>query len=178
MRGARGEAEKINRPRGEIDFYKLALTTKHQGAEILRKPAMEVPKITEEIRNLCARMLDVTRRDPKCWGIAAPQVNRPYRIITVQDNDGMVYCFVNPTLTPREGSLKQVEYEGCYSLPDKRVKIERWTAVEVTGIAPFGTESKVVFTGMAARAAQHEMDHLSGTLIDTYGEPEDWKRKS
>jgi peptide deformylase len=167
QRGARQEAAKLAARNAPIDFHKLALTINHANAEgTLRVPAEPVEEITEYVRSICARMTDVTRRDAGCAGMAAPQVGVSWRIIAVKDNDGMVYCFINPTVTPREGAFLVPEHEGCYSIPNRRFRVKRWSAVVVEGQAPFGPDFRHEFTGTAARAAQHEMDHLEGILVD------------
>lgn len=165
-------------PLKRVDFYDIALTVDTPTGKKLRERAAEVEEITQEIFELCSRLLWVTERDRQCLGIAAPQVGAWVRIFTVKQRkdtsrDGpgdRIYCFVNPTVEPASGALSSSETEGCYSMPGRKVLVERRTAVIVRGLSPDGSRIEVKLIGQAARAAQHEMDHLDGILIDHYGE--------
>lgn len=173
-------------PKARVDFYEIALTVDHPNGEKLRERAVEVAEMTQGIFALCARLMYVTEHDKHCLGIAAPQVGAWVRVFTVKQradsrHDGpgdRVYCFVNPTVESAEGSLAVREVEGCFSMPGKKLLVERRSSVIVRGLSPTGTEVEVKLNGQAARAAQHEMDHLDGILIDHYGalldvQPED-----
>ena len=154
-----------------VNFYEVALNANGEGGEILRKPSVEVEQpMSEEMFDLCGRLVWVTKHDPNCLGIAAPQVGVPVRIMTMRDNDGTVWCIVNPTVEHDQGALRYSEYEGCFSLPDENAMVERWTSVTVRGLAPSGDPFERKFNGRAARVAQHEMDHLDGVMIDSHGE--------
>ena len=55
--------------------------------------------------------------------------------------------------------------EGCLCLPGINVDVERSARVRVTGLDPKGEEVDIDADDLLARALQHEIDHLSGTLI-------------
>ncbi|SDZ55441.1 peptide deformylase [Jannaschia faecimaris] len=70
--------------------------------------------------------------------------------------------FVNPEITQRQG--RQVNIEGCLSIPDTPRRIERPARVRLAFDGPTGRRSED-FSGFAAACVCHEMDHLNGVLI-------------
>ena len=70
---------------------------------------------------------------------------------------------INPSFVERDGM--QLEEEGCLSVPDFNATVVRPSRVVVKGLDRTGTESQREGEGLLARAFQHEMDHLDGTLF-------------
>jgi len=70
---------------------------------------------------------------------------------------------INPEFVERDGV--QLEEEGCLSVPGFNATVVRPTRVVVKGLDRHGSEQQVEGTGLLARAFQHEMDHLEGTLF-------------
>jgi len=70
---------------------------------------------------------------------------------------------VNPEIIDREG--KQLEEEGCLSLPDIREKVHRSAWVKVRAQNEKGEFFEVEGEELLARALQHEIDHLHGILF-------------
>lgn len=56
-------------------------------------------------------------------------------------------------------------WEGCLSVPGMRGWVERPTEVVLTGLDEKGEPIERKLTGLAARVAQHELDHLDGVLF-------------
>jgi len=56
-------------------------------------------------------------------------------------------------------------WEGCLSVPGLRGWVERPRAVRLRGLDEHGTAREVELDGLAARIAQHELDHLDGILF-------------
>ena len=71
--------------------------------------------------------------------------------------------FINPEFVEREGM--QLEEEGCLSLPGFNATVVRPSKVVIKGLDRMGADQKREGTGLLARAFQHEMDHLDGTLF-------------
>jgi peptide deformylase len=71
--------------------------------------------------------------------------------------------FVNPEFVSREGM--QLEEEGCLSLPGFTATVARPIKATLRGLDRHGVERTVDAEGLLARAFQHEMDHLDGTLF-------------
>ena len=59
----------------------------------------------------------------------------------------------------------QLEEEGCLSVPGFEATVVRPARVIVQGLDRHGTSQTCEGTGLLARAFQHEMDHLDGTLF-------------
>jgi peptide deformylase len=55
--------------------------------------------------------------------------------------------------------------EGCLSFPDIRGSVQRPWSVLVEYLTPDGESRCDLFHGFLARAVQHELDHLAGTLF-------------
>ncbi len=70
---------------------------------------------------------------------------------------------INPEIIEREG--KQVEEEGCLSLPEIREKVQRAAWVKVQAQDVNGEWFEVEGEELLARAMQHEIDHLDGILF-------------
>ena len=101
-------------------------------------------------------------------GLAAPQVGVPlapvrHRHLGRPRPDGLI-ILINPEFVERDGM--QLEEEGCLSVPglqrDRRAARSAWRSRASTAT---GHERIVEGTDLLARAFQHEMDHLDGTLF-------------
>jgi peptide deformylase len=58
-----------------------------------------------------------------------------------------------------------VHEEGCLSIPDVRVDIERPGSLRVRFLDRDGKPQELEAEGLLATAIQHEIDHLNGRLI-------------
>jgi peptide deformylase len=70
---------------------------------------------------------------------------------------------VNPEFVERDGM--QLEEEGCLSVPGFNATVVRPMRSRIKGLDRNGTPIEHEGTGLLARAFQHEMDHLDGTLF-------------
>ena len=136
------------------------------GADVLHRPAAKVAEITPDIHQLVDDMIQTMYAAPGV-GLAAPQVGVPLRIfvvdISVGRNPADLLTFVNPEFVEREGM--QLEEEGCLSVPGFNATVARPERAIVKGLDRDGVEHVVDGKGLLARAFQHEMDHLDGTLF-------------
>jgi peptide deformylase len=136
------------------------------GDQILHDPARPVEAVTSEIERLIDDMIETMYAAPGI-GLAAPQVGVPLRVFVVDLSLGRVpaelIVMVNPEFVEREGM--QLEEEGCLSLPGFNATVVRPTRVVVKGWDRSGAEHRREGHGLLARAFQHEMDHLDGTLF-------------
>jgi peptide deformylase len=96
-------------------------------------------------------------------GLAAPQVGLKERIITLDIGDGLIYI-INPEIILNSKD-KNKDEEGCLSLPGVYLEIERNDKITLKYHNEYKKEVKKVFKDLAARAVQHEIDHLDGILI-------------
>jgi peptide deformylase len=136
------------------------------GDEILHRPAERVDAMTPELQVLIDDMIDTMYAAPGV-GLAAPQVGVALRIFVVDISVGRrsedLLVFVNPEFVEREGM--QLEEEGCLSVPGFTATVARPARSVIKGLDRQGTERIVEGRELLARALQHEMDHLDGTLF-------------
>jgi peptide deformylase len=136
------------------------------GAPTLHRPAEPVPSVDEEVRALVDDLVHTMYAAPGI-GLAAPQVGVPLRVFVVDvsagRSTGELIVMINPTFVERDGM--QVEDEGCLSVPGFNASVVRPARAIVRGLDREGNERTVEGTGLLARAFQHEMDHLDGTLF-------------
>jgi len=132
----------------------------------LHETARAVEGVTAEVDRLVEDMIETMYAAPGI-GLAAPQVGVPLRIFVVdlsagRDPGGLIVS-INPEFSEVEGV--QLEEEGCLSLPGFNATVVRPTRVVVRGLDRQGVPQVHEGTGLLARAFQHEMDHLDGTLF-------------
>ena len=136
------------------------------GDSTLHDKAVDVGAITPDIDILINDMIETMYAAPGV-GLAAPQVGVALRIFVVDITLGREpagpIVMINPTFVTRDGM--QLEEEGCLSVPGFEATVVRPTRVVVKGLDRDGTEHEHEGTGLLARAFQHEMDHLDGTLF-------------
>jgi peptide deformylase len=136
------------------------------GESPLHERAAPVDAITPEIDRLVEDMVETMYAAPGI-GLAAPQLGVMQRIFVVdlslgRDAAGLI-TFVNPEFVTREGM--QIEEEGCLSVPGFNATVVRPSRAVVKGLDRRGQPIEVDGSGLLARAFQHEMDHLDGTLF-------------
>jgi len=136
------------------------------GYPVLTRPAEGVTDVTDETRRLIDDMIETMYAAPGI-GLAAPQIGVPLRVcvidITGGRRGGEVITLVNPQFVERTGM--QLEEEGCLSLPGHNATVARPERAVVRGLDRNGREITIDGTGLLARALQHEIDHLDGTLF-------------
>lgn len=137
---------------------------------ILRKTSAPVERIDEELRQLADDMLETMYAAPGV-GLAAVQVGVLRRLIvldTAKDEEPPApLVMINPEIVALGGE-KRVHEEGCLSIPDVRVEIERPSTLTVRYVDRDGKEQTLEAEGLLATAIQHEVDHLNGKLIIDY----------
>jgi peptide deformylase len=133
---------------------------------VLSKPAETVTEFNAEIEQLVEEMFD-SMYAAQGIGLAAPQINISKRItvidVSFKERPEDKIALINPVILDREG--KQVEEEGCLSLPEIREKVARASWVKVRAQNVKGETFEVEGEELFARALQHEIDHLNGVLF-------------
>jgi peptide deformylase len=136
------------------------------GEPVLHRRAEPVESLTPEIQTVVEDLVQTMYAAPGI-GLAAPQIGVPLRIfvvdITAGRSTGELIVMVNPEFLERDGM--QVEDEGCLSVPGFNASVVRPARIVARGLDRQGVERTVEATGLLARAFQHEMDHLDGTLF-------------
>lgn len=131
------------------------------GDDVLRKVARPVDTINKSIITLLDDMAE-TMRSANGVGLAAPQVGILKRIVVIDVGSGLIEL-INPEIIHAEG--KQIEVEGCLSVPGKWGEVERPAKVVVKALNRNGEEIQIEGEGLLARALCHEIDHLDGELF-------------
>jgi len=132
------------------------------GDPVLRTPADPVVTFDKELRKL-VKDLTETLQAQEGAGLAAPQIGVGLRVFAF-DVEDVVGHLINPELHfPDEE--EQDGPEGCLSIPGIYIDTKRRMNVVARGFNEFGDPVRLVGTGMMARCAQHETDHLDGVLF-------------
>jgi len=141
----------------------LALARIRQyGDPALRMKAREVESFDSDLERLVERMTNLMH-EAQGVGLAATQTGVLRRVfVFVHGEEDRV--LVNPTITSRSEET-EVDDEGCLSLRDVLVPVERSTAVTIEGLDEKGNELRLELELPTARVVQHELDHLDGVLI-------------
>ena len=133
---------------------------------LLRKAQRPIERIDEDVRKLAADMLETMYAAPGV-GLAAVQVGVSRRLIvldTAKDEEPpQPLVLINPEIVTLGSELRQHE-EGCLSIPDVRIDIERPRTLTVRYLDLDGKPQELA-EGLLATAIQHEIDHLNGKLI-------------
>ena len=141
----------------------LALSRIRQyGDPVLRMKAREVETFDHDLERLAERMTALMH-DANGVGLAATQIGVLQRIF-VFTVDGEDRVLVNPVLT-KSSRETETEEEGCLSLREVLVPVERSIEIAIEGVDLAGMPVSYDLELPSARIAQHELDHLDGVLI-------------
>jgi peptide deformylase len=134
---------------------------------ILRQVSAPIERVDAETLRLADDMLQTMYEAPGI-GLAAIQVGVPRRLVVLDCSaegeplDPRV--LINPEIL-HLGSETRVYEEGCLSIPDFRVDIERPSTLRLRYLDREGKQQEHDVDGLLATAIQHELDHLEGKLI-------------
>ena len=136
------------------------------GQPPLHQPAATVTTIDDDTQRLVDDMIETMYAAPGV-GLAATQIGVAQRILVIDVSLGRragdLIVMINPEFVEREGM--QLEEEGCLSVPGFNATVVRPARVVVRGLDRTGREYTVEGRELLARAFQHEMDHLDGTVF-------------
>ena len=139
----------------------------------LRHKSKPLRRVDSELKRMIAKMLELMYAG-KGIGLAANQVDLPYRMIVMNlESDPQIeeqeFVFINPVILKRSGGTAEAE-EGCLSLPEIYAPVKRAEKIELAAYNLVGDQVRLELSGLFARAAQHEIDHLDGVLfVDRLG---------
>jgi len=132
----------------------------------LKKASEPVDVIDDRIRNVLEEMAE-TMYAAGGIGLAAPQIGINLRMIVLDPQRGKetsgLLKLVNPKIVSREGHVDSEE--GCLSLPDLIVEVDRSEKIKVEATLPDGNPTTIESEGLLAIVLQHEIDHLDGALL-------------
>lgn len=133
--------------------------------------AKPVPAVDARIKKLIDDMLE-TMYEANGIGLAATQVDVHERLIVIdvseQRNQPLV--LINPEIAWASPE-KQVNDEGCLSVPGVYDGVERAVAIKVKALDGEGRSRTLEADGTLAVCIQHEMDHLLGKVFVEYLSP-------
>lgn len=146
-----------------VDVERLSLV--YYPDPVLRQKAQPIQQITDEVRAVAMRMIQIMHEAPGV-GLAAPQVGLSWRLFVARpggeaDRD---YVFINPVLKDPTRELSDYD-EGCLSLPNITAPIRRPKGVTIEALDLDGNPVRIRSDEFPARVWQHEFDHLEGVLI-------------
>ncbi len=134
------------------------------GDPILKTKARPVKEFDGALRAEIGRMATLMG-DALGIGLAANQVGVLNRVLVYRvQEQAPVAALVNPEIEWRSSTQETAE-EGCLSLPEVHVEVERPVHIRVSAKDGFGEPIVIEASGLEARVIQHEMDHLDGVLI-------------
>ena len=141
---------------------------------IITVPDKMLKKISEPIQNIginekkLINDLLETMYASKGIGLAAVQVGILKRILVIdvssKDEKKNPLSFINPVITSVSNETSVYE-EGCLSIPDTFIEIERPRLCEVEYINIEGKKKILKCDGLLSTCLQHEINHLDGKLI-------------
>lgn len=144
------------------------------GHPTLKKKAAPIDKDYPNLQQLIADMFE-TMYAANGIGLAAPQIDLPIRLVVIgfpqydEKTDKFSdiieeHVLINPEIIEYKGA-KEYFNEGCLSVPGIHEDVLRHLSVVVKYQDTDFNEHVEEFTGMLAHAAQHEIDHLEGTVF-------------
>ena len=131
---------------------------------VLRQRAKPLTEINKEVYLKVEEMMELMYQ-AQGIGLAAPQVGWSVRLFII-DADGDSHeekVFINPVIIEEAGELNKEE--GCLSFPGIMSKVVRAQRIKAQAYNLKGQKIEIEAEGLAARAWQHELDHLNGCLF-------------
>ena len=135
--------------------------------ETLKKISKPVEKVgTNEIK--LVNDLFETMYKSNGIGLAAVQVGILKRILVIdvsnKDKKNEPIAFINPVIK-KVSEETSIYEEGCLSIPDTFIEIERPKICEIEFIDIKGKIQNLECDGLLSTCIQHEINHLDGKLI-------------
>jgi peptide deformylase len=136
---------------------------------LLKVAAKPVGRVDDTVRRLLDDMSE-TMYAAEGVGLAAPQIGVSQRCIVIdtsprQEGQQLIHL-VNPEIVRMEG--RTTYDEGCLSIPGESEEVERAAKIWVRALDYHGKPFELECEGLLSIAAQHEYDHLQGTLFVDY----------
>ena len=145
------------------------------GHPALRTYAAEVPDNwfgSQRLQQLVDDLFD-TKLAHSGAGLAAPQIDEPWRVFVVGMGKNPRYpnasplperVLINPVIKSVGDGISS-GWEGCLSVPGLRGEVDRWQSIHIKWQDSRGAFHSEDLQDFAARVVQHEKDHLDGVLF-------------
>ena len=135
--------------------------------DTLKKISEPVEKVGANEKKLINDLFE-TMYKSKGIGLAAVQIGILKRILVIdvssKDEKKEPLSFINPKIKKISDETSTYE-EGCLSIPDTFIEIERPKICEVEYIDLDGKVQNMKCDGLLSTCLQHEINHLDGKLI-------------
>ena len=135
--------------------------------EVLKKISDPIEKVGESEKKLVNDLFE-TMYNSNGIGLAAVQVGILKRILVIdvstKEEEKNPLSFINPVIKKISDETSVYE-EGCLSIPDTFIEIERPKICEVEYIDLDGKIKNIKCDGLLSTCLQHEINHLDGKLI-------------
>ena len=138
--------------------------------QALRKVSEPIEKFGINEKRLIKNLFD-TMYSANGIGLAAIQIGVPKRVVVLDvskdDKKKEPYCFINPIIK-RKSNETSIYEEGCLSIPNTFIEIERPKSIILEFINELGKKKELKLDGLLSTCAQHEIQHCDGRLIIDY----------
>tara|TARA_Y100000816_G_scaffold37639_1_gene23843 strand:+ start:60 stop:584 length:525 start_codon:yes stop_codon:yes gene_type:complete len=135
--------------------------------EILKKVSEPIEKVGINEKKLITDLFE-TMYNSNGIGLAAIQVGIAKRVLVVdvsnKDEKKKPIALINPVIKKLSDDTSVYE-EGCLSIPETFIEIERPKICEVAYIDEKGLKKDLKCDGLLSTCVQHEINHLDGKLI-------------
>ena len=135
--------------------------------EMLKKISEPIEKVGINEKKLIKDLFD-TMYASKGIGLAAVQIGVLKRILVIdvstKDDPKKPLSLVNPIIKKLSDETSVYE-EGCLSIPETFIEIERPKICEIEYIDLDGKKKELKCDGLMSTCIQHEINHLDGKLI-------------
>ena len=135
--------------------------------EVLKKISDPIENVGDSEKKLVNDLFE-TMYNSNGIGLAAVQVGILKRILVIdvstKEEEKNPLCFINPVIK-KISDEKSVYEEGCLSIPDTFIEIERPKICEVEYVNLDGKLKNIKCDGLLSTCLQHEINHLDGKLI-------------
>ena len=153
--------------------------------DFLRTSTKEVQfPLSNHVKQIIEDLIDTYKAVP-CAGIAANQIGYDKKLFIgmKHDNEKSVSddpsqniddvvprsdnyeIYINPRIDKTDKDSTQNGEEGCLSIPDISLELERFDKIKVRYYNSDGKAVKKPLSGFISRLYQHELDHLNGNLM-------------
>lgn len=136
----------------------------------LRQPCEQVKTLDSSIRSLAHELLDlmhaINSTSLRAYGMAGPQLGECVQVFVVA-TPALELVAINPVVTKTYGEHSWIE--GCLSLPDAFFMVRRPKLIKFQYLGLDGEIHAAKFHDDYAGVIEHEIQHLSGIMIDTIG---------
>ena len=135
--------------------------------EVLKKISDPIEKVGESEKKLVNDLFE-TMYNSNGIGLAAVQVGVLRRMIVIdvskKDEKKKPLCLINPVIKSF-GKDRSTYEEGCLSIPETFIEIERPKTCIVEYVDISGKKTNMECDGLLSTCIQHEINHLDGKLI-------------